>query len=303
MPAPVESISRCAIRSLRFKRLCCLLATFLIVPMTAFAEKLPDWMERWEFGLNVEEDDGADWFLDPIIPLYRHPADQRVLFVEPRWQFADGTHLFNLGVGARELVLDDRWLVGANMFYDYETNHSHYRLGWGLEALSAFAELRSNVYLGLSQRRLVEENAGGNTYEEAVNGYDLEAGMPVPYYSRLKLFSGFNWYNFEKFKNLYGWRVRAEYTPVPFIVIDGLLSNDTKSNVDWGMTVAFRIPLGGAAGSAKTPLRSPLALDETAFPESDAREQLFRLVERHHEIVVERYRETGSVTVEVSRRN
>lgn len=288
------------IRLIRSMRLSYLLATFLMLPTMVLAQQVPDWMERWEFGVNVEEDDGLDFFIDPLIPLYRHPDDERLLFLEPRWQFADETHLFNLGGGVREVVLDGQWLLGANMFYDYETSHSHYRLGWGLEALSAFAELRSNVYLGLSQRRLVEENAGGNTFEEAVNGYDLEAGIPVPYYSRLKLFGGFHWYNFEKFKNLYGWRIRAEYTPVPFIVIDGLLSNDTKSNVDWGMTVAFRIPLGS---NAKSPLRSPLMLDETPFPDSDARKQLFGLVERHHEIVVERYRETGSVTVEVSRRN
>lgn len=278
------------------------LATFLASP-SVLAQQIPDWMEHWEFGLNVEEDDGADWFLDPILPLYRPPEGKMVLFAEPRWQFADGTHLFNLGMGARELVANDQWMLGANLFYDYETNRAHYRLGYGVEALSSFAEFRSNVYHGLSPKRLVEENAGGNTYEEAVHGYDVEAGMPVPYYSRLKLFGSYYWYNFEKFKNLYGWRMRAEYTPVPFIVVDGTLSNDTKSNVDWGMTVAFRIPLGGNSGRAHKPLRSLVALDETAFPESDARDQLFRLVERHHEIIVERYRETGSVTVEVSRRN
>lgn len=278
-------------------------ALCLWMPLCVSAQQLPEWMEHWEFGLNVEEDDGADWFIDPILPLYRPPEGKSLLFAEPRWQFADGTHLFNLGMGARELVLNDQWLVGANLFYDYETSHAHYRLGWGLEALSAFAELRANAYHGLSPKRLVEENAGGNTYEEAVHGYDLEAGVPVPYYSRLKLYGGSYWYNFEKFKNLYGWRMRAEYTPVPFIVIDGVLSNDTKSNVDWGMTVAFRIPLGGNGSREKTPARSAFALDGTAFPEGDARHQLFRLVERHHEIVVERYRETGSVTVEVSRRN
>ena len=51
--------------------------------------------------------------------------------------------------------------------------------------------------------------------------------------------------NFKKFKNRYGWTLRAEYTPVPYIVIDGRLSNDTKpGSADWGMTVAFRLPLG-----------------------------------------------------------
>ena len=262
------------------------------------AGAIPDWMEHWEFGIDVEEDDGAEYFLDPILPLYRHPTNERILFLEPRWQFANGAHLFNLGTGVRQLVLDKTWLLGANMFYDYETDHSHYRLGWGLEALSHYAEARSNFYVALSQQRLVEERGPILTIEEAVNGFDVEVGAPIPYYSRLKLFGGLNWYNFEKFNNRYGWTLRAEYTPVPALVIDGLLGNDTKGNVDWGMTVAIRIPFGG---NDPRQARSPLRLDDTAFPDSDAESYLFKLVERHHEIVVERRQQTGGMSVEIAR--
>lgn len=259
---------------------------------------MPDWMEHWEFGLNVEEDDGPDYFADLLFPLYRHPDDARVLFIEPRVRYADGEYLFNQGIGVRQLLRDRSWLLGANMFYDYASQYSHYRVGWGLEALSSYAEARSNFYLALSQQRLVSEEGSTSIIEEAVDGFDFELGAPVPYYSRLKVFGGFNWWNFEKFNNRYGWTLRTEYTPFPFIVIDGLLSNDTKSNVDWGMTVAFRIPFGGH-DPRQAP--SPLRLDETVFPESDAGEHLFRLVERHHEIVVERRAETGGVSVEIAR--
>ena len=269
-----------------------------LIALPLSAQSLPDFMEHWEFGLNVEEDDGPDYFADLLFPLYRHPADERVLFFEPRAKYADGEHLFNFGWGVREMILNRTWLVGANMFYDYETQYSHYRLGWGLEALSAYAELRSNVYLGMSQERLVEETPVSTLFEEAVNGYDVELGMPVPYYSRLKLFGGFEWYNFEEFKNRYGWQLRAEYTPVPFVVIDGLVSNSTKSNLDWGMTVAFKIPLGA---NDPRQIRSPLRLDDTMFPAGDAGAHLFRLVERRHEIVVERRSQTGAVSVEVLR--
>lgn len=277
--------------------LAALAGSFLIAAPVG-AQSIPDWMEHWEFGMNVEEDDGPDYFSDLIIPLYRPPDDTRVLFLEPRAKLADGEWLFNLGAGLRELILNRSWLLGANMFYDYETQYSHYRLGWGLEALSSYAEARSNFYLALSQQRLVEESGSVLTIEEAVDGFDVEVGAPIPYYSRLKLFGGFNWYNFEKFNNRYGWTLRAEYTPVQTVVIDGLLSNDTKGNLDWGMTVALRIPLGG---NDPRKARSPLRVDETAFPESDASQHFFRLVERHHEIVVERRRETGGMSVEIAR--
>lgn len=278
-----------------------LLISFLIVPASVFAGSIPDWMEHWEFGMNVEEDDGPDYFADLILPLYRHADDQRVVFVEPRLCHTGGEFLINLGGGVRQAVLDQTWLLGANVFYDHDLQDSHYRVGWGFEALSTFAEVRSNVYLGVSRERLVEESAAGNMFEKAVDGVDVEAGIPVPYYSRLKVFGGFNWYNFEMltFNNRYGWTLRAEYTPVPFVVIDGLLSNDTKSNVDWGMTVALRVPFGGNLQQEK--VRSVLALDATMFPTGDARTHLFRLVERHHEIVVERRRETGTMTIQVAR--
>ena len=86
---------------------------------------------------------------------------------------------------------------------------------------------------------------------------------------------------------------------MPFVVIDGTVEDHTKGNTDWGLKVALRIPFGGNAEPEK--LRPPIALDSTPFPESDAGELLWSLVERHHEIVVEQRLKTGSVIVEVAR--
>lgn len=264
------------------------------------AATLPDFMEKWEVGWNIDEDEAPSYFIDPILPLYRHPTGDRAVFVEPRIRFANHEYLLNLGGGYRQFVADRTWLLGGNMFYDRDTTNSHYRIGWGLEALSAYAELRANSYLGISQRRLVEERDGISIFEKALNGFDLEAGAPIPYYSRIKMFGGFYWYNaYEQFKNRYGWTLRTEYKPLPFLVVDGLVSDDTKSNVDWGMTVAIKIPLGG---NAVEKTRSPLALDPQMFPDRDVTDQLWNLVERHHEIVVERYNTTSSgVNVEIRR--
>ena len=262
------------------------------------ALSIPDYMEHWEFGIDVNEDQGPRYFIDPIIPLVRHSAsDQDVVFLEPRLTYRDHEWLLNFGGGYRRLVLDRAWLIGGNIFYDYESEHAHSRVGLGAEVLSAFAELRSNVYIATSGERTVEENSGGITYERAVDGFDMEVGAPVPYYSRLKLFGGFNWYDQPHFTQRYGWTLRAEYKPVPFLVIDGTVSDDTKTNVDWGMKVVLRIPLGGNIER----LRSPAQLDPTIFPESDAGVHLFDLVERHHEIVVERRLQTGTISVQVSR--
>lgn len=275
----------------------------LFLALTASARQLPDYMKHWEFSVDVEEDDGPNYFADLILPLSDpSPEAQQWVFLEPRLQYADDNYLLNTGAGYRRLAFARTWLIGGNLFHDYATEHRHYRVGFGLEALSQFAELRANSYFGASPRRLLENNSSIRTYEKAVDGFDLEAGMPVPYYSRLKLYGGYAWYDYERFKNRYGWTLRAEYAPVPYLVIDGRVGNDTKSNLDWGMVVALRIPFGQDGAPA---LRSPLRLDETAFPESDAAALRYLLVERHHDIVVERYKEEpappGTITVEVRR--
>lgn len=278
----------------------CLSLCFALLALAPIvhSDELPDFMEYWEWGINIDEDQGPLYYTDIILPLYRSPEGDRAVFFEPRVNYADSEYLFNLGWGYRQLVDQNRWMLGGNMFYDYDTEYSHYRLGWGLEALSHYAELRGNYYLGLSQERAVEEFDATKIFEEAVDGFDLELGVPVPYYSRVKVFGGYNWYNFKKFKNRYGWTLRTEYTPLPYVVIDGLVSDNTKGNVDWGMTAAFRIPLGK---NLEEPVHSPLLLDDMIFPEGDASDRLWVLVERHHEIVVEVEREVGGISVEITR--
>ncbi|MBI4342058.1 MAG: inverse autotransporter beta domain-containing protein [Candidatus Omnitrophica bacterium] len=248
--------------------------------------------------MNYDEGQGPRYGADIILPLYRAEDGDRAVFLEPRLNYANSEFLLNTGVGYRQLVKNRAWLVGGNMFWDYETEAAHYRVGWGAEAVSRFAELRANYYLGLSQKRLTEDTGGTQVFEEVVDGYDVEVGSPIPYYSRVKVFGGFNWYNYKEFKNRYGWTIRTEYTPVKYLVVDWLLSNDTKTNLDWGVTVAFRLPLGG---NRAEPIRNPVRPDTTMFPESDMQGDLWRLVERHHEIVVEAERRTSGVSVEIVR--
>lgn len=266
---------------------------------TASHFQLPDYMQNWEFGLHAEEDTGFRYFADLIFPLYQPNNEDRALFFEPRLSHVNGGTLVNLGTGYRALVRNKTWMLGANTFYDYETVHKHYRVGAGAEILSAYAELRANGYLGLSPTRRVQSDGATNNVERAVHGYDVELGAPVPYYSRLKLFGGYEWYNFRKFKDREGWTVRAEYKPVPLVVLDLTYSDNTKRDPGFGVNIAFRPPIWN---NAPEQAASPFRLDKTIFPDSDVSNRLFTLVERHHEIVVESYSQTvGTVSVEIRR--
>lgn len=259
----------------------------------------PDYMENWEFGITLGDEKAPLYFADLFFPLVRPDAEDRILFVEPRVNHLQGETLLNMGLGYRQLMRDRTWMLGGNVFYDYHT-HSHYRIGTGLEALSAHAELRANGYFGLSLTRESDPGPSLHIVERPVDGFDVEIGTPIPYYSRLKLFGGYEWYDFKKFENREGWTVRAEYKPIPFVVLDVILSDNTKRNTGWTVNMAFKLPLGGNVPKRMEP---PHKLDKVLFPDGDAGGHLLSLVERHHEIVVEKYTSGSGITVEVGRRN
>jgi hypothetical protein len=276
---------------------------FCMVAGHTYAEGLSGYfkyMDRWEYGANWDEDEGPSYFADLIFPVYEPASGDRLVFIEPRFSYSNNDWLYNMGGGYRQLVMEREWALGGNMFYDHQWADSHYRVGWGVEALSSYAEFRANSYLGLSGWRNTDVRVNQLTRERPVDGFDVEAGLPVPYYSRLKLFGGYEWYNFEQFKNKSGWTLRVEFTPIPYLVIDGSMNNDTKSNFDWGGTIAFRFPFGG---DEEESYRSPFQFDETMFPDSDATIFMGALVERHHEIVVEKSVEAVGLSVEVLRGN
>ena len=261
--------------------------------------EMAEYMKNWEFGITINENQSPRYFADLIIPAYRPDSEDRTVFLEPRVTHLNSETLLNFGMGYRQFEWDRTWMLGGNMFYDWETTHSHHRVGFGVEAINAHAELRANSYFGLSNNKTAEPGISTQIVEKPVDGFDLEAGLPVPYYSRLKLFGGYERYNFEKFEDRTGWTTRAEYKPYPFIVLDVTLSDNTKRSPNWGMTVALRPPLWENAPE-KAP--SPLRLDKVMFPDADVSDRLYTLVERHHEIVVESYRENlGSVSVEIAR--
>lgn len=260
---------------------------------------LPDYMRNWEFGVHAEDDTGFRYFADLMFPLHRFAAQHGVLFFEPRVSHVDRATLFNNGIGYRRLVRNDTWLLGVNTFYDYEALREHARVGFGGEALSAYAEARANGYLGISHTRTIQSDGATTNVERAVSGYDVEVGAPIPHYSRLKLFGGYEWYDFKKFKDREGWTVRAEYRPVSTMVLDLTYSDNTKRDPGFGVNIAFRPPIWDVA---RTPAVSPLRLDKALFPDSDVSDRVFSLVERHHEIVVESYSQAvGKLNIEIKR--
>ncbi|WP_421258977.1 inverse autotransporter beta domain-containing protein [Aeromonas sp. 600886] len=83
----------------------------------------------------------------------------------------------NLGVGQRHFL--DRWMLGYNLFADYDLTNRHWRAGVGTEAWRDYLKLGANFYTPLSSWRDSPRFEGME--ERAARGMDvrLEAYLPA----------------------------------------------------------------------------------------------------------------------------
>lgn len=245
---------------------------------------VPDWIKRTNVAIEAGTDIKPAYFVETVQPLLGTQDKETVLFTQGRVSARDYRTTYNLGFGARR-IFSDSLLLGVNTFYDYQDLHQHHRAGVGFEAITDRGlESRLNTYFKVSNMRLVEENAGGENFEEVANGLDWEIGGPLPYFNFLKVYGGGSWYSFERFANKYGWKMRAEYNPVKYSRVTFEMFDDNKTN-----NVDYRVE--GAVTLAFTSFRPKdiihdLKASREAFPKINLRDKVLDRVVRDFDITV-----------------
>ncbi|MCH8999782.1 MAG: inverse autotransporter beta domain-containing protein [Proteobacteria bacterium] len=141
----------------------------------------PEWLSRFEFEWDVQEDDKPEFSILTVQPLYQSDNKRDTFFTQLRiardYTFGKHRVTTNAGVGYRRLVADNTVLLGANAFFDHEWKVDHSRAGVGAEARWAGLDLYANYYKALSGKH----GAGTDTFEEALDGFDVELTAQVPY--------------------------------------------------------------------------------------------------------------------------
>ena len=102
----------------------------------------------------------------------------------------DGRSTLNIGLGYRTLTDDDKWMFGANLFYDHEFPNDHQRSSVGIEARSSVFNLSANTYNGISGYK--SDRSG--TDSKALGGNDAKLELSLPYLPETKLtYRAFKW--------------------------------------------------------------------------------------------------------------
>ena len=217
-----------------------ILATLPQVNARAEEVMVPKWLERVELSAQMETDAKPTYYFQTVQPLYQSADLAHTIFIEPRVSSQEGDQTYNLGAGYRYLV-NENLLLGANVFGDYQATHEHHRVGVGLEALTQTLEARANGYFATSKRREIQSTGSTTIYEKAVDGFDAELGAPVPYLPWLKIFASGYWYNYEKFKNKYGWKNRVEASISKAIKLEFYTFDDNKGDREYGTRIRTNI--------------------------------------------------------------
>ena len=261
---------------------------------------LPEWVKRTRIGIELGTKIKPIYFLESLQPLFGTEENETVLFNHARIASRDYRTVYNMGLGARR-IFKEAYLLGANMFYDFQDLHQHQRAGIGLEAFTdKGAEARLNTYFRVSSIRLVRDDPSGQYFEKVANGLDWELGSPLPYLPFLKIYGGGYWYSFEKFRNKLGWSMRLEYNPIKnsrliFKVLDDNKRKKESYRFEGALTLKFtsfhpRDILKDFKGS------------EEAFPKINVRNKTLERVVRDFDITVITHRKTkGGLIVEGGR--
>ncbi len=272
-----------------------LVSFFISLSVYIVADETPEWLKRVELSIQYETDQTPTLYFQMVQPL-RSGVDD-VWFYQPRISLSGDRFTYNLGIGYRRLVNDDL-LLGVNMFGDYEDTHEHGRIGFGLEALTQVLEARLNTYFRLTDTRKVSDTDSSTVYERVANGADFEVGSPVPYLPWLKVYASGFWYDFSRFSDKKGWKVRAEAKLNNSVCLEFYTWDDNKGEQEYGGRLRFFTKFDTLSDfkDAFRPSREP-------FPKKDLHKELLIPVERNYDIVVEKWSETSSVTVEIARGN
>jgi hypothetical protein len=245
---------------------------------------IPEWVKRTNFAIEVGSDIKPKYYFETIQPLWTSRDEDWVFFNQSRIAERSARPIYNVGFGLRKAVGED-YLFGVNTFYDYQDLHKHSRGGIGFEALTYEGlEARVNTYLRISKKHLVGEDSATEYYEEVANGLDYEAGTPLPFMNFLKVYGGGYWYNFEHFKNKYGWKFRTEYNPLPYSRLNFEIFDDTKrDSVGYKLEGAITLALTSFSWDD---IRDDLKFSRRAISKIDVRKKMLNRVVRDFDITV-----------------
>jgi hypothetical protein len=202
-------------------------------------------------------------------------------FMQSSVNSANARTTLNAGLGQRYLSKDENFISGINAFFDYNPDYGHQRASVGVELKSSAIEFTGNSYHGLTGWRTGKNSAS----EKALDGYDLELGVQMPYVPGAKLYAKrFKWEMIDVadiegntyslgYSHLFGSGISIEMGRKDY---DG-----STTDVNFAQ-VSYKIPLGKQVKNDSKPIFS-----NNMFESRSMKNNMLDKVRRNNAIVVQ----------------
>ncbi len=237
------------------------------------------------------ENGKPQYSITTVLPLLDDQQDGYATFFQGRYGVQDGRDTMNLGLGQRFILNHGTVIAGLNAFYDYEFGMEHKRVGVGGEILTSVGDLRLNNYWAISGDRFADDGS----METALNGYDAEIGVPLPYLPTTRVYAKtFKWFGVYGAGDLKGetYSVKADL-PWGFAIEGGRTSYQAYKDDRNFITLTFNVlDLDPSRGSSKGPY-----ISQEMFPFTDVTQRRFEKVRRENNIVKQISRKSLGTTV------
>ncbi|EDL8432105.1 invasin [Salmonella enterica subsp. diarizonae] len=231
---------------------------------------------------------------DLLMPLYDH--GDNLVFTQGSLHRTDGRTQANLGAGLRHYM--PGYMLGGNLFGDYDLSREHARMGAGLEYWRDFLKLGVNGYYRLTDWK---DSPDLTEYQERpANGLDIRVQAWVPslpqlggkltyeqYYGKEVALFGVD----SRQKNPHAITAGINYTPVPLITLGAEQRQGQSGKSDSRLTVDMNYQLGVPWGQQVDP-------DAVAAMRTLTGSR-YDLVERNNNIVLE-YRKKDTIRLKTA---
>ncbi|MEJ0062380.1 MAG: inverse autotransporter beta domain-containing protein [Alphaproteobacteria bacterium] len=266
-----------------------------------FIGKLPDWMQRIEVNGNFDLSGWRGFEAVTVQPIWQSDDKKKICFTQlsgVSYRMFDLLRFAgNAGVGYRQLLLHDRMLAGANVFYDYEFLRGHRRTGIGGEMKFGPFDFTANGYFGFSAR-----SAPDGTVEKVPSGFDLEAGSQMPYMPWARVYGKFyRWDHKIDDHQVMGAQFSVEANVHRAVSVEAGTRQDQGRDAEGFMMLRIKLNQENAQNLFDSPI-----LDKRVFADRDLSKLMLSKVRRENRIILERsdpMSAGGGLTVTVSRGN
>ena len=250
--------------------------------ISSFLKKNVESMKYLDFQVDLREETKPTFSimtLNEILEL----DNGGTIFNQTSFNTYDGDETINIGLGARKLLNDNKFIIGFNTFYDHQFSENHNRLGLGAEAISSIFDLRGNYYNAMSGRKNVKT---GDYLERALDGWDLRADYHLPIEPNVNLYiKAFEFKNpeesstYEQKGNTFGADAK-----IGNFVVDAGYTGDNQDKDHWFSNIKYVLNLGPDNTSNEP---------KKALGLTDVSDQLYQPVKRENKIRVVRIAASG----------